>query len=145
MKPEIPLRTMALALGGAGLTMSLVLGCVAADAGPLVPLRLAKTGDRAFRPDLLVDPGIAGLRIYRVAPGVAGRLERVDVEVGQRVRAGQVLGQIDSGGVSVQLVSPADGVVTSRDVAPGAMVPGGQTVVRILRTGSEWVHVGLRA
>lgn len=143
MKPEVP-RMMVLTLGAAGLTMSLVLGCVAADAGPLAPLSLAKTGDRAFRPELLVEPGIAELRVYRVGPKVAGRLQRIDVQVGQRVRAGEVLGQVDAGGMSVQLVSPADGVVTSRDVAPGAMVPGGQTVVRILRTGSEWVRVGMR-
>lgn len=143
MKPAISLRALTLALAGTGLAMALVLGCVAADAGPLVPVKIAIAGDRAlFRPQASIDPGGEGSHTFRVAPQVPGRLQRVVVQVGERVRAGQILGQVDTGGVSVRLVSPADGIVTSRDVAPGAAVRGGQTVVRILRIDSHWVRTG---
>lgn len=144
MKREITLRATTLALAGTGLAMALVLGCVAADAGPLVPVKIAIAGDRVVRRELSIDAGSEGLRTYRVGPEVPGRLERVVVQVGERVRAGQIVGQIDTGGVSVRLVSPADGIVTSRDAAPGTMVLGGQTVVRILRIDSHWVRAGLQ-
>lgn len=88
-------RTLAL-----GLVMVLLLGLfawVVMRAGPLAPVPVTAATVQARE----ISPGLFGIGIvesrytYRIGPTLAGRVARVDVQVGDMVRAGQLLGEID--------------------------------------------------
>lgn len=66
-------------------------------AGPLapVPVVAATVEERALTPALFGIGTVAARYTYRIGPTVAGRVQQVNVEVGERVRAGQVLGAMD--------------------------------------------------
>lgn len=66
-------------------------------AGPLapVPVVAATVEERALTPALFGIGTVAARYTYRIGPTVAGRVQQVSVEVGERVRAGQVLGEMD--------------------------------------------------
>lgn len=71
---------------------------VALRSGPLAPT--AVTVVRVERGEIV--PELYGLgtvqarRTYKIGPTYAGRVKRLDVHVGDRVRAGQVLGEMDA-------------------------------------------------
>ncbi len=88
-------RTLALAA-----VLAILLGLfawVALRAGPLAPVRVTvATVERHEISPALFGIGIVESRqTYRIGPTVAGRLGRIDVQVGDAVRAGQVLGEMD--------------------------------------------------
>ena len=88
-------RTLALAA-----VLAILLGLfawVALRAGPLAPVRVTvATVERHELSPALFGIGIVESRhTYRIGPTVAGRLGRIDVQVGETVRAGQVLGEMD--------------------------------------------------
>lgn len=70
---------------------------VALRSGPLAPV--AVTVDRVQ--SHAITPALSGMGtvqvryIYKIGPTVAGRVKRLDVHVGDRVHAGQVLGEMD--------------------------------------------------
>lgn len=66
-------------------------------AGPLapVPVVAVTVEERALTPALFGIGTVAARYTYRIGPTVAGRVKQVAVEVGERVRAGQVLGEMD--------------------------------------------------
>lgn len=66
-------------------------------AGPLapVPVVAVTVEERALTPALFGIGTVAARYTYRIGPTVAGRVKQVSVEVGERVRAGQVLGEMD--------------------------------------------------
>lgn len=88
-------RTLAL-----GVVIVLLLGLfawVVLRAGPLAPVPVTATTVQARA----VSPALFGIGIvesrytYRIGPTLAGRLARIDVQVGDFVRAGQLLGEMD--------------------------------------------------
>lgn len=74
-----------------------LLGYVALRAGPLapVPVTVASVENRAITPALFGIGTVQARYTTLVGPTVAGRLKRLDVHVGDSVRAGQVLGEMD--------------------------------------------------
>lgn len=70
---------------------------VALRSGPLAPVPVTVAAVES-RP---VSPALSGIGIvearytYKIGPTVAGRVKRVDVNVGDTVRAGQLLGEMD--------------------------------------------------
>jgi RND family efflux transporter MFP subunit len=66
-------------------------------AGPLapVPVVAVTVEERALTPALFGIGTVAARYTYRIGPTVAGRVQQVNVEVGERVHAGQVLGEMD--------------------------------------------------
>ncbi len=66
-------------------------------AGPLapVPVTVATVEDRSIAPALFGIGTVEARYSYRVGPTVAGRIKFVHVHVGDIVRAGQVLGEMD--------------------------------------------------
>lgn len=70
---------------------------VALRSGPLapVPVTVAEVESRAIAPALFGIGTVEARYTYRIGPTVPGRVLRVDVEVGDRVAAGQVLGEMD--------------------------------------------------
>jgi len=70
---------------------------VALRSGPLTPIPVTVTviENRSITPALFGIGTIEARYTYKIGPTVAGRVKRVDVQVGDRVRAGQLLGEMD--------------------------------------------------
>ena len=70
---------------------------VALRSGPLTPIPVTVTAveTRSITPALFGIGTIEARYTYKIGPTVAGRVKRVDVQVGDRVRAGQLLGEMD--------------------------------------------------
>ena len=70
---------------------------VALRSGPLAPVPVTVTSveDRAISPALFGIGTIEARYTYRIGPTFAGRIKRLDVHVGDTVKAGQVLGEMD--------------------------------------------------
>ncbi|KAA6185320.1 efflux RND transporter periplasmic adaptor subunit [Thiohalocapsa marina] len=87
------------ALALLSILLPLVLAAVwlALTSGPLapVPVTVAVVEERAIAPALFGIGTIEARYRYRIGPTVAGRVRRVEVQVGDRVHAGQLLGEMD--------------------------------------------------
>jgi RND family efflux transporter MFP subunit len=201
---------------------------VALRSGPLapVPVTLATVEAHTLSPALFGIGTVEARYRYRIGPTVAGRVKRLEVQVGDRVRAGQLLGEMEPVDLEarllaqaaalkraraqlreaeaahayarsqalryekllaahtvseevvagkrqerlltgaaldgareelvrvgaeqealraqrddLQLVAPADGLVTLRGADPGTTVVAGQAVVELIDTSSLWVNV----
>jgi RND family efflux transporter MFP subunit len=93
--PRFRLRTLALL----GLAASLLgaffwLALTSGPAAP-IPVTVASVSARAITPALFGVGTVEARYTYRIGPTFAGRVRRVEVQVGEQVRAGQVLGEMD--------------------------------------------------
>ncbi len=70
---------------------------VALRSGPLAPIYVTVTTveSRSIAPALFGIGTIEARYTYRIGPTVAGRIKRIEVQVGDRVQAGQLLGEMD--------------------------------------------------
>ncbi len=70
---------------------------VAVRSGPLAPVKVtvAKVERARLAPALFGIGTVEARHVYPIGPTVAGRVKRLHVEVGDRVSAGQVLGEMD--------------------------------------------------
>jgi RND family efflux transporter MFP subunit len=198
--------------------------------GPLAPIAVtvSTVESRAISPALFGIGTIEARYTYKIGPTFAGRLLRLDVEVGDTVTAGQVLGEMDSVDLddrirsqeaqirraqsgyketqarqayaqsqmqryeklfaakltseeifttrkqelqisnaalssareelsrsiadrdavltlrnNLRLITPADGIVVSRDADPGTTVVAGQSIIEVIDPKSLWVNLRL--
>jgi len=97
MNLRIPLSRRTLALFGVLLPLIALFGYVAVRSGPLapVPVVAATVGRESIEPALFGIGTVEARYTHRIGPTFAGRVQRVDVQVGESVRAGQVLGEMD--------------------------------------------------
>ena len=86
----LPLLAFLLPLGAAFLWLALTTGPLAP-----VPVTLATVQVDGIRPSLFGVGTVEARYTYRIGPTVAGRVSRVEVQVGERVKAGQLLGEMD--------------------------------------------------
>lgn len=86
-----------LALLGVLVPMLALFVYVGMRSGPLasVPVTVATVENRSIAPALFGIGTAEARYVYRIGPTVAGRVKRVDVQVGDRVQAGQLLGEMD--------------------------------------------------
>ncbi|MCR4347344.1 MAG: efflux RND transporter periplasmic adaptor subunit [Sulfuricaulis sp.] len=65
--------------------------------GPLapVPVTVAAVENRSIAPALFGIGTVEARYLYKIGPTVAGRVRRVEVQVGEHVQAGQLLGEMD--------------------------------------------------
>ena len=84
------LAALALALLG-------LLLYVALRSGPLarIPVTTARIQEASIHPVRFGIGTVEARQVHRIGPALTGRLLRLDVEVGDSVRAGQVLGEMD--------------------------------------------------
>ncbi len=70
---------------------------VALRSGPLapVPVTVTRVDSRVVEPALFGIGTVEARYSYKIGPTLAGRVKRLEVQVGDRVRAGQVLGEMD--------------------------------------------------
>ncbi|MDE2401192.1 MAG: efflux RND transporter periplasmic adaptor subunit [Burkholderiales bacterium] len=94
--PRVQRRTLAVI--AVVLPLLLVFIYVAMRSGPLAPVAVTVTTVER----LAVTPALSGIGTvqarftHKIGPTAAGRLQRLDVHVGDAVRAGQVLGEMDA-------------------------------------------------
>lgn len=82
---------------GAGTAALLAFGWVAATSGPLAPIKVtvANVITGTVSPSLFGIGTVVARRGYLIGPTTAGRVERVLVDVGDKVKAGQLLAEMD--------------------------------------------------
>jgi len=93
--PSFQRRTLALVV--VAVTLLALFVYVAFRSGPLAPVAVtvAEIESRALTPSLFGIGTVEARYTYRIGPTVAGRLNRLDVHVGDRVKVGQILGEMD--------------------------------------------------
>ncbi len=94
---RMPISRRTLAIGAVLLPLAALLGYVALRSGPLAPVAVTvvKVESRALHPALFGVGNVEARQLHRIGPIAPGRLKRLDVEVGDAVKAGQVLGEMD--------------------------------------------------
>ena len=97
MKTFITNHGRALALAGVLLPLLGLLVFVARRSGPLapVPVTVATVEISALTPALFGIGSVEARYTHKIGPTVAGRIKRVDVQTGDHVKAGQLLGEMD--------------------------------------------------
>ena len=204
-----------------------LLGYVALRSGPLAPVAVTvvKVEDRALHPAIYGVGNVEARQVHRIGPTSPGRLLRLNAEVGDTVKVGQLLGEMDpvdnddrlrsqealvrrtaamledatsrhahaatqvrrydqlfaekatseellaarnqdlqlatalraaaredqarsqsdlqamrSQRASLRLVSPINGVVTTREIEPGTTVVAGQAVIEVIDPKTLWIN-----
>ena len=86
-----------LALASVGLILVVLLAYVALRAGPLAPIEVTveQVASKALQPALFGIGTVEARFTHKIGPTVAGRIKRVDVQVGDSVKAGHLLGEMD--------------------------------------------------
>ncbi len=86
-----------LGLGVLGLIVAAVFAMVVARSGPLAPVRVtvAEIAQGRIEPELFGIGTVEARRSYLIGPTAAGRVQDVRVDVGDSVKAGQLLAEID--------------------------------------------------
>ncbi|PIP43054.1 MAG: efflux transporter periplasmic adaptor subunit [Deltaproteobacteria bacterium CG23_combo_of_CG06-09_8_20_14_all_60_8] len=93
----LPVQGRTLALLVVLLPLAVLFVYVALRSGPLapVPVTLTKVENRAIVPALFGIGNVEARYNFKIGPTFAGRVKRLDVQVGDQVLAGQVLGAMD--------------------------------------------------
>lgn len=94
---RLPIAGRTLALIGVIIPLLALFIYVAMRSGPLapVPVTVAAVESRPISPALSGIGTVEARYTYKIGPTAAGRVKRVDVNVGDNVRAGQLLGEMD--------------------------------------------------
>jgi RND family efflux transporter MFP subunit len=94
---QLPLQSRTLALLAVIVPLLVLFIYVAMRSGPLAPIAVtvAKVESRAIAPALFGIGTVEARYTYKIGPTVAGRLKELDVDVGDRVQGGQLLGEMD--------------------------------------------------
>ena len=94
---RLPLQKRTLAIFAVLIPLLVLFIYVALRSGPLapVPVVLATVESKAVSPALFGIGTVETRYTYKIGPTFAGRVQRLDVHVGDQVKAGQVLGEMD--------------------------------------------------
>ena len=94
---RLPVSGRTLALIGVLLLLFASFAFVALRSGPLapVPVTVMTVASQSLTPALFGIGTVEARYTYKIGPTVAGRVKRVEVQVGDRVQAGQLLGEMD--------------------------------------------------
>ncbi|MGD9888188.1 MAG: efflux RND transporter periplasmic adaptor subunit [Halothiobacillaceae bacterium] len=94
---KLPLQARTLTLLAIILPLLALFIYVILRSGPLAPntVSVARVETRAITPALFGIGTVEARYTYKIGPTVAGRIKYLDVHVGDRVKAGQVLGEME--------------------------------------------------
>ncbi len=86
-----------------------VFAYAALRSGPLAPIKItaATVESQSISPDLFGIGTLEARYTYRIGPTVAGRVKRVDVQVGDTVKAGDLLGEMDPVDLDARIAAQA--------------------------------------
>jgi RND family efflux transporter MFP subunit len=91
------LSRRALSIASVVLALVVLLGWVALRSGPMapVPVTVVRVESRALQPSLFGVGTVEARQVHRIGPTAPGRVQRLNVDVGDTVHAGQLLGEMD--------------------------------------------------
>ena len=94
---RLPLQGRTLALLAVVVPLLVLFVYVALRSGPLAPVKVtvATVETKSITPALFGIGTVEARHTYRIGPTFTGRVKRLDVEVGERVKSGQVLGEME--------------------------------------------------
>lgn len=94
---KLPFQKRTLALVAVLAPLFILFVYVALRSGPLapVPVVLVSVENKSLTPGLFGIGTIEARYTYKIGPTLAGRVKYLDAHVGERVEAGQILGEID--------------------------------------------------
>lgn len=94
---RFPVKGRTVAILAVIIPLLAILAFIALRSGPLapVPVTVVTVEDRSIAPALYGIGTVEARYTYMIGPTFAGRLKRLDVQVGDSVKAGQVLGEMD--------------------------------------------------
>lgn len=94
---KLPLQGRTLALLAVIIPLLVLFIYVGLRSGPLAPVAVtvASVESRAITPALFGIGTVEARYTYKIGPTFAGRVKRLDVHVGDQVKAGQVLGEME--------------------------------------------------
>lgn len=94
---RLPLQGRTLAILAVIVPLLVLFIYVVLRSGPLAPVAVtvAKVESRQIMPSLFGVGTVEARYTYKIGPTFAGRVQRLDVNVGDSVKAGQVLGEMD--------------------------------------------------
>lgn len=94
---RMPLQKRTLALLAVIVPLLVLFVYVALRSGPLAPVTVtvAEVKSMSITPALFGIGTVEARYTYKIGPTVAGRVQRLEVHVGDRVKGGQVLGEMD--------------------------------------------------
>lgn len=94
---RLTLQRRTLAVLGVVVPLLILLVYVALRSGPLAPVAVTvvTVQSQALAPALYGIGSVDARYTHKIGPTFAGRLQRLDVDAGDRVKAGQVLGEMD--------------------------------------------------
>lgn len=93
---SLPFQKRTLALIAVLVPLLVLFVYVALHSGPLAPVSvvLASVENKSLSPAIFGIGTVEARYTYKIGPTFAGRVKRLDVQVGDRVKAGQVLGEM---------------------------------------------------
>jgi HlyD family secretion protein len=169
---RIPLSRRAVLLL-AGLVPLLLLFLYAAlRSGPLapIPVTVRPVQNMSIAPALFGVGSLEARSTFRIGPTTPGRVKRVMVQVGDHVKAGQWIAEMERADLdliatqaeqdfirqqvgsppanqalvlpsaNLRLLSPVSGLVIARNVEPGTTAVAGQAVVEIIDPNAIWIN-----
>jgi RND family efflux transporter MFP subunit len=94
---RLPMQRQTLALLAVIIPLVALFVYVTLRSGPLAPVAVtvATVGEQSIAPGLFGLGVVEARHTYKIGPTFAGRLRRLAVDVGDRVTAGQVMGEMD--------------------------------------------------
>jgi len=94
---RLPLQGRTLALLAVVVPLLALFVYVALRSGPLAPVKVtvATVETKSITPALFGIGTVEARYTYKIGPTFTGRVKRLDVEVGERVKSGQVLGEME--------------------------------------------------
>lgn len=94
---RLPLQRRTLALVAVIVPLLALLIYVALRSGPLAPVAVTEANvvTRAIHPALFGIGTVEARYTYKIGPTLAGRVKRLDVHVGDPIKAGELLGEMD--------------------------------------------------
>lgn len=103
--PSLQRRTLMLV--GVGAVTAALFGYVVLRSGPLAPVAVttAAVEARSISPALFGIGTVEARFSYKIGPTTAGRIAKINVDVGDRVRAGQVLAEMDPVDLDARIVA----------------------------------------
>ena len=97
-----------------------------AGAAPAAPVAAPAAAPKAAPAPAAAAPKAAGG--IEVKAGAAGKVFKIEANVGQSVQAGDAVVIIEAMKMEIPVVAPQDGTIASIDVAEGASVENGDTL-----------------
>jgi RND family efflux transporter MFP subunit len=97
MMNSIPISRRTLAIVAVLVPLAGLLGYVALRSGPLAPVAVTVVNveENALRPAIFGVGTVEARQVHRIGPTAPGRLLRLSAEVGDTVKVGQLLGEMD--------------------------------------------------